>query len=168
MLEITRHQHLHAVAVEADQLPQERDRQQALAFLVLLLEDDLRQHRAGDVFAALGVIDDEILAEFHHGGEVFERDVGAGTGVVESPVGVFFDCDRLFCVCHLVAFPCPGRKHSQFQVSRAIVLLLRGRNSMLRNMKRKAAKSTAFRPLLPRRLIDSTGRSLKDAAVPKA
>ncbi len=58
--QIARHHHLHAVAVEADQLAQEGDRQQILAaFLVFLLEDDLRQHRAGDVLAGLGVVDDE-------------------------------------------------------------------------------------------------------------
>ena len=108
LFEIARHQHLHAVAVEADQLAQEGDRQQALAFLVFLLEDDLRQHRAGDVLAGLGVVDDEILARLDHGGEVFERHVGAGAGVVEPPVGVFLDCDRLFFVCHVVhAFPLP-------------------------------------------------------------
>jgi len=42
LLEEARHHHLHAVAVEADQLPQEGDRQKALAFLVFLFKDDLR------------------------------------------------------------------------------------------------------------------------------
>ena len=91
--EIARHQHLHAVAVEADQLAQEGDRQQVLPFLVLLLENDLGQHRAGDVLAGLGVIDHEILAALDHGGEIFERHIGAGAGVVEPPVGVFLDRD---------------------------------------------------------------------------
>src|ERR1035438_4226585 len=45
LLEEARHHHLHAVAVETDQLPQEGDRQQALAFLVLLLEDDRSEER---------------------------------------------------------------------------------------------------------------------------
>src|SRR5690349_11990846 len=40
-LEIARHQHLHGVAIEADELAQKIDRQQVLPFLVLLLEDDL-------------------------------------------------------------------------------------------------------------------------------
>jgi len=31
---------------EADELPQERDRQQVLPFFVLLLENDLGEHRA--------------------------------------------------------------------------------------------------------------------------
>ena len=98
--EIARHQHLHAVAVEADQLAQECDRQQVLPLLVLLLEDDLGQHRAGDVLAGLGVVDDEILARLHHDGEVFERHIGAGAGVVEPPVGVFLDGDRFFGLGH--------------------------------------------------------------------
>src|SRR5664279_252310 len=100
LFEEARHHHLHAVAVEADQLPQEGDRQQALPFLVLLLGNDLRQHRARDVLAGLGVKDDEILAFLHHGGEVLECDVCAGPGIVEPPVGVFLDCDRLFFVSH--------------------------------------------------------------------
>jgi len=43
LLQITRHQELHAVAVEPDQLTQEADRQQVLT-LLLLLDDDLGQH----------------------------------------------------------------------------------------------------------------------------
>src|SRR6185437_8763398 len=69
--EEARHHHLHAVAVEPDQLPQEGDRQKALAFLVFLLENDLREHGAGDVVAALGVIDDKIFAVLHHRRQVF-------------------------------------------------------------------------------------------------
>ena len=91
LLEIFRHHHLHAVAVEADQLPQERGRQQVLAGLVFLLEDDLRQHRAGDVVAGLGVVDEEILAVLHHRREILERHIGAGAGIIEPPVGVFLD-----------------------------------------------------------------------------
>ena len=108
--EVARHHHLHAVAVEADQLAQEVDRQEVLpAFLVLLLEDDLGQHRAGDVLVGLGVVDHEILAGLHHGGEVFERHIGAGAGVVEPPVGVFLDGDRLVGLGHaLVTSPEAG------------------------------------------------------------
>jgi hypothetical protein len=62
-----------------------------LAGLVLLFEDDLRQHRAGDVVAGLGVIDEEILALLHHRREVLERHVGAGTGIIEPPVCIFLD-----------------------------------------------------------------------------
>ena len=91
LFEIFRHHHLHAVAVEADQLAQERGRQQVLAGLVFLFEDDLGQHRAGDVVAGLGVIDEEILAVLDHRGEVFERHIGAGAGIIEPPVRVFLD-----------------------------------------------------------------------------
>src|SRR6266540_2826453 len=92
--EIARDQHLHTVAVEADELAQKGDRHQALPLLVLLLENDLCQDLAGDVLAGLGVVDDEILARLHHGREVFERDVGARAGIVEPSVGVFLDRDR--------------------------------------------------------------------------
>src|SRR5208282_1273622 len=62
----------------------------------LLLDDDLGEDGTGDVFAGLGIIDDKVFAGLHHGGEVFERHVGARTGIVEPPVGVLFDRDRLF------------------------------------------------------------------------
>ena len=91
LFEIFRHHHLHAVAIKADQLPKESGWQQILAGLVFLFEDDLRQYGTGDVVAGLGVIDEEILAFLHHGREVFERNVGAGTGIIEPPVGVFLD-----------------------------------------------------------------------------
>jgi hypothetical protein len=97
-----RHHHLHAVAVKADQLAQEGDGQEALPFLVFLFEDDLRQYRAGDVLAGLGVVDDEILTILDHHGEVFEGHVSAGAGIIEPPVGVFLDRDRRFFVCHVV------------------------------------------------------------------
>jgi hypothetical protein len=61
--EIFRHHHLHAVAIEADQLPQERGREQILSGLVFLLENDLREHRAGDVVAGL-CIEDELEQAF--------------------------------------------------------------------------------------------------------
>ena len=53
------------VAVEADQLAQELDRQQVLA-LALFVEDDLGQDGAGDVLVGLGVIDHEVDALLHH------------------------------------------------------------------------------------------------------
>ena len=104
-LEIARHQRLHAVAVEADELAQEGDRQQARAAdLVLLLEDDLGQHRAGDVLAGLGVVDDEILALPDHAAEIVERHIGRGAGVVEPAVGVFLDDRRWLFARHDVLF----------------------------------------------------------------
>src|SRR5262249_33284041 len=92
-LEIARHQHLHGVAIKADELTEQVDRQQVLPFLVLLLEDDLGKHRAGDVLAGLGVVDDEVLAGLHHRGEVLQRYIGAGAGVVEPAVSIFLDSD---------------------------------------------------------------------------
>jgi hypothetical protein len=98
--EIARHHHLHGVAVKTDELAQEIDGKEILPFLVLLLEDDLRQHRTGDVVAALGIINDEIFAALHHCRQVFQRYIGAGAGIVEPPVGVFLDGDGAFGFCH--------------------------------------------------------------------
>ena len=53
------------------------------------------QHRAGDVFAGLGVVGHEIAALLDHLGEVVEGDIAARRGVVEPPVGVFLDDDGL-------------------------------------------------------------------------
>ena len=92
--EVARKDRLHAVAVETDQLAQERGRQQRLALDSLLLEDDLGQHRAGDVLVGLGVVDDEILSAFHHLREIGQGHVGARRGIVEPAVGVFFDRGR--------------------------------------------------------------------------
>ena len=98
-LQIARHQALDAVAVEADQLAQEGDRQQGLAaHAALLLDDDLGQHRVGQVVAGLGVENHEIPLAFHHRRQIIERHVGARLGIVEPPVGVFLDDDRLLLV----------------------------------------------------------------------
>src|SRR5215467_1894969 len=98
----TGHQHLHTIAVKADQLPQEGDRQEALSFLVFLFEDDLRKHRARNVFAGFCVVDDEILAVLDHRCEVFERHIGTRSGIIEPPVCILFDGDRLFFfLCHV-------------------------------------------------------------------
>src|SRR3546814_5918597 len=63
----------------------------ALAFF---LDDDLGQHRAGDVLARLRVVDDEILPVLHHLAQMVEGDVAARRRVVQPPVGVFLDRDR--------------------------------------------------------------------------
>src|SRR5262249_60287277 len=86
---------LHTVAVTADQVAQEADRQQILPFL-FLLDDDLGQYRAGQVLAGLGVVDDEIAALLDHLGEVVEGHIAARRGVVEPAIGVFLDDDGLF------------------------------------------------------------------------
>ena len=94
-LQIARHQHLHAVAVEPDQLTQECDRKQALARLAFLLEDDLRQHRPGDLFARFGIVDDEIIALLDHHGQVFQRHIRTRACVIQAPVCVLLDRDGL-------------------------------------------------------------------------
>ena len=98
--EEARHQHLHAVAVEPDQLAQEGDRQEVLPFLVLLLEDDLGQHAPRNVIAGLGVVHREVVALLDHQGEVFERHVGAGAGIVEPSICVLLDDDRFVGLRH--------------------------------------------------------------------
>jgi hypothetical protein len=93
--QIRRQEGLHRVAVEADQLAEELDRQQVLAAAaVFLFEDDLGQDRAGDVVVGLGVIDHEVDALLHHVRQVFEGDVRGRRCVVEATVGVFLDDRR--------------------------------------------------------------------------
>ena len=65
-----------------------------MAALLLLLDNDLGQYRAGDVFTGLGVMRDKIAALLDQFGEVVERDITARCGVVETSVGVFLDDDR--------------------------------------------------------------------------
>src|SRR6516162_6464144 len=55
-LKIARHQPLHAVAIEADQLTQEPDGKE-IRSSAFLLDDDLGQHRVRKIFAGLGIID---------------------------------------------------------------------------------------------------------------
>ena len=110
LFKIFRHHHLHAVAVEPDQLPQESGRQQILARLVFLFEDDLRQHRAGDVVAGFGVIDEEVLALLHHRCEILERHIGTGAGIIEPPVRVFLDSGGLVSFRHGLTYAHRGRE----------------------------------------------------------
>jgi hypothetical protein len=98
--EIARHQHLHAVAIKADELAQEVNRHKALPVLSFLFENDLGQHRTRNVIPALGVEDHKIIAFLDHGGEVLERDISARAGIVEPPVRVFFDRDGFIFLGH--------------------------------------------------------------------
>ncbi len=106
--QVGRQQVLHAVAVEADQLAQELDRQQVLA-AAFLFENDLGQYRAGDVVTALGIEHDEVDALAHHVAQVVQRDVGRGRGIVEPAVGVLLD-DDAFAVTFFR--PGPGFIHA--------------------------------------------------------
>ena len=63
-VQIARHQHLQAVAVEADELTQEAHRKQILPFLVFLLKDDLTEDGAGDILSCLRIVHDEIFTPF--------------------------------------------------------------------------------------------------------
>ena len=54
----------------------------------------------GDVLAAFGVLDGEIVALLHHDRQVVQRHIGAGAGVVETPVGVFLDNDLTVAFRH--------------------------------------------------------------------
>src|SRR5215213_7521509 len=84
-------------AVEADQLAEHGDGKEVRPLLVFLLEDNLRQDRAGDLLARLRVIDHEILTLAHHAGQIFQRHVGGSARMVEAAVGIFLD-DRRFLV----------------------------------------------------------------------
>ena len=104
-LQVARHEALDAGAVEADELAQEGDGQQRLAaLLALLVDDDLGQHRVGQVVAGLGVEDDEIPLALHHRSQVVEGDVGARLSIVEPPVGVLLDDNRFLLVGRRVRF----------------------------------------------------------------
>ena len=113
VVQVARHQILEVVAIPTDELAQEVDGQEVLA-LALLSDNDLRQHRAGEVFAGLGVIDHEVGAILYHLAQVVERDIAARRGVVEPPVGVFLDDDgvvaRRAFLCHgaFASAPHPG------------------------------------------------------------
>ena len=95
-----RNHHLHIVAIETDQLAHERDGQEVLPGLALLLENDLREHRTGDILARFGIVDGEILAALDHCGEILQRHIGAGSGIIQAPIGVFLDDNRLFGFRH--------------------------------------------------------------------
>ncbi len=83
-----------AAAVEADQLPEEADRQNGLA-AAFLVHDDLGEDVVGDVLARAGVDDFELALLADHLGEALERDVGRAFGVIEAPVRVFLDDDDI-------------------------------------------------------------------------
>lgn len=105
MLKILGHHPLQAAAVKADELAQEVDGEQAaLIGLAFFFDDDLGQNCAGDVLAALGVINAEFRAFFNHRGEVVEGDIAAGRRVIEAAVSVLLDGNGLVLVVHDV-FP---------------------------------------------------------------
>ena len=88
------------VSVKTDQLAQERDGQQTLPFLTLLLENDLGEDRPRDVVAGFCVAHDEILTALHHRCKILQRDIGARARVIEPPVGVFFYYRWFFFIGH--------------------------------------------------------------------
>ncbi len=70
--------------------------------LILQLEDDLGQHRMGDVVAGLGVLNGEILALLDHLRQVFQRHIGAGARIVEAAIGIFLDYDLAVVFGHII------------------------------------------------------------------
>ena len=92
--QIARQDRLHAVAIEADQLAQERRRQQRLPLNSLLLENDLGEDRTGDVVVGLGVVNDEIFAGFHHFRQIGQRHIRARRCIIQTSIGVLLDCNR--------------------------------------------------------------------------
>jgi hypothetical protein len=88
--EIARQIGLERVSIKSDELAQKLDGQKMLPF-VFLVEDDLRQNRAGDVFAAARIAHFEIYSVPDHLREMFQRDIARTLGVVEPTVGVFLD-----------------------------------------------------------------------------
>ena len=90
LFQIGAHHALHGMAVEADHLRQHLLGKQWCA-AGFLIEDDLQQDAAGEVFLRLGVLHLEALAIQDQLLDVGQRDVGAGLRVVEATVGVFLD-----------------------------------------------------------------------------
>ena len=74
--EIARHELLHAVAVEADELAQEPDGKEVGA-AAFLFDDNLGQDRVGQVFAGLGVVNDKVSLGPDHLSQVLERHIRA-------------------------------------------------------------------------------------------
>src|SRR5690554_4757787 len=89
-LEVIADEPLHRVAVEADDLRQQLGREHRLPGR-FVLGDDLQQDRAGQVFAALGVADLELLTVHDQLADVLDRDVARNLGVVQAAVGVLLD-----------------------------------------------------------------------------
>ncbi len=81
---------LQRIAVEADDLGQQLVREHRLA-LVLVLGDDLQQHRTGQVVAGLGVADFELFVVDDQLAHVLQRDVAGDLGVVETTIRVLLD-----------------------------------------------------------------------------
>ncbi len=94
--EIARHQGLDAVPVKPDELPQDGDGEEVLPLLALLLDDDLRQDRAGDVVPGLRVVDEKVLTQTDHLGEILEGHVTRSAGVIEAAIGIFLDYGRFY------------------------------------------------------------------------
>src|SRR3546814_1627005 len=85
---------LQRVPVQADDLAQQLGRQHRLPVL-FMLGDDLQQHLPGQVIAALGVADLEVLAVDDQLADILDGDVAGDVGVVEATVRVFLDDARL-------------------------------------------------------------------------
>ena len=84
---------LHIVAVVGNKLAQETERQQVLS-LRFFLDNDLCEDRAGYV-VPLRIQHDEFHIVFHHLAKMFQGDVAAGGCVIEPPVCIFLDDDRI-------------------------------------------------------------------------
>jgi hypothetical protein len=54
----------------------------------------------GDVIAALGIEDNEVLTFLDHDRQIIQRHIGAGAGIVESAIGVFLDGDGAAVLRH--------------------------------------------------------------------
>src|SRR5690606_6756855 len=93
-VQVAAHEALQRVAVEADDLAEQLGREHWLPVL-LVLGDDLQQHLPGQVLAALGVADLEVLAVDDQLADVLDGDVARNVGVVEATVRILLDDARL-------------------------------------------------------------------------
>src|SRR5690606_32249337 len=98
-LEIARYHPGDAVVIEPDELAQEWNWKQGLPpSTPLLLDNDLRQNRVGQVLAGLGIVHDKIPVGPYHRRKILQRHVRARLRIIETPVRVFLDDHRLFLV----------------------------------------------------------------------
>src|SRR5690606_14208212 len=93
-VQVRAHEALQRVAVQADDLRQQLGREHRLPVL-LVLGDDLQQHLPGQVLAALGVADLEVLAVDDQLADILDGDVAGNVRVVEAAVRIFLDDARL-------------------------------------------------------------------------
>ncbi len=90
LFQVGAHHALHGVAIETDDLRQHVAGEHRRA-AGLFFQDDLQQDAAGQVFVGLGIDHIEFFIIEHQLLDVRQGDVGAGLGIVQTAIGIFFN-----------------------------------------------------------------------------